>query len=232
MNQKSDTNRRSFLQKSALAGAALAAAGTKKAAAERTAFKRTSPSSSELINVGILTTTGGHISKIWGPLINPVNGKTRVTGMVMTHAWDTNTESLDTFCRTYNAEKVACYDDMIGKVDAVIMADFQSLHWNQDLVRPYLEAKVPIFINRPFASSLKNARDMIDTARRYGTPIMCGSSLEYVQAVDSVRKHIPELGELTGYVADNAMSDYATHGVHGIYFVYACVGGGIKSVSY
>jgi hypothetical protein len=33
-------------------------------------------------------------------------------------------------------------------------------------------------------------------------------------------------------VADNAQSDYATHGVHGIYFVYACIGGGVHSVSY
>lgn len=48
----------------------------------------------------------------------------------------------------------------------------------------------------------------------------------------SIPSALPELGEITGYVADNAMSDYATHGVHGIYYVYACVGGGVKSVSY
>ena len=232
MNYISDNDRRSFLRKGALAGSALSLAGSGNASAKTAGFKRNSPSSGELLKVGILTTTGGHIKSIWGPLINPVGGKTRVTGMVMTHAWDIDGESLDSFCKTYNVEKVARYDGMIGKVDAVIMADFQSLSWNQDLVRPYLDAGVPIFINRPFASSLKNARDMIETARRNNTPIMCGSSLEYVQAVDSVRKHIPELGELTGYVADNAMSDYATHGVHGIYFVYACVGGGVKTVSY
>lgn len=150
----------------------------------------------------------------------------------MTHAWDIDPVSLDKFASKYKVEKVKHYYDMIDKVDAVIMADFNSLFFNQDLVRPYLEAQVPIFINRPFASSLKNARDIIDTAKKYGTPIMCSSSLEYVQAVDSVRQAIPQLGELTGYVADNAMSDYATHGVHGIYFAYACVGGGVKSVSY
>ncbi|MFC1606683.1 Gfo/Idh/MocA family oxidoreductase [Candidatus Latescibacterota bacterium] len=232
MEKSSGKGRRSFLRKSALTGTAMALAGAGTAQAKRPAFKRKSPTSPELLSVGILTTTGGHIKSIWGPLINPTGGKTRVTGMSMTHAWDTNQESLDSFCSTYHAEKVARYDGMIDKVDGVIMADFQSLHWNHDLVRPYLEAQVPIFINRPFASSLKNARDMIETARRYNTPIMCGSSLEYVQAVDSVRQNLSELGELTGYVADNAMSDYATHGVHGIYFVYACVGGGVKSVSY
>jgi len=232
MDTTHDNHRRSFLKKSALGGASLAFAGAGVPATGHAAFTRPSPSSPDLLKVGVLTTRGGHIRSIWGPLINPTDGKTRVTGMVMTHAWDIDTGSLDAFCAKYGTEKVSRCDGMIGEVDAIVMADFESLHWNHDLVRPYLEAGVPTFINRPFASSLKNARDMIETARRNETPIMCGSSLEYVQAVDSVRTAIPGLGELTGFVADNAMSDYATHGVHGIYFVHACVGGGVKSVSY
>ena len=225
-------NRRSFIKTGALTGGAFALATANSTEAKRLPFKRKTPSSAELINVGILTTQGGHINSIWGPLINPTDGKTRLTGMVMTHAWDIDNDSLDNFARKFNVQKVKHYYDMIDKVDAVIMADFASLFWNHDLVRPYLEAGVPIFINRPFASSLEHAADIIGTAEQHGTPIMCASSLEYVQAVDSIRTLLPELGEITGYVADNAMSDYATHGVHGIYFVYACVGGGIKSVSY
>ncbi len=231
-NKQLTNNRRSFIKKSALTGSVLAISITGSPEAKRSRFKRKNPSSAELLQVGVLTTQGGHIHSIWGPLINPVGGKTRLTGMVMSHAWDIDSDNLDGFAKKFKVEKVKNYYDMIGKVDAVIMADFKSLFHNQDLVRPYLEAGVPIFINRPFASSLDNARDMLDTAKKNNTPVMCGSSLEYVQAVDSIRKEIPELGELTGYVADNAMSDYATHGVHGIYFVYACVGGGIKSVSY
>ncbi|MCE5248723.1 Gfo/Idh/MocA family oxidoreductase, partial [bacterium] len=232
MDQKTMKNRRSFLKQSAAAAGVIAAGSAAAAEAKRPRFKRKSPSSAELLEVGVLTTQGGHIDSIWGPLINPTGDKMRVTGMVMTSAWDINPESLDSFAKKYNVSKVKNYYDMVDKVDAIVIADFASLFWFQDLVRPYLEAGIPTFINRPFASSLKNARDMIETARKAGTPIMCGSSLEYVQAVDSIRQALPDLGELTGYVADNAMSDYATHGVHGIYFVYACVGGGVKSVSY
>ena len=230
MKTAKTTDRRSFLKSTIVAGAVLAADA--KTAAASTQFKRKSPSSNDLIRVGILTTQGGHINSIWGPLLNPVGGKTRVSGMVMTHAWDIDSKNLDSFASTYDVQKVNHYYDMVDKVDGIIMADFASLFWNQDLVRPYLEAGTPIFINRPFASSLANALDMIETARKHNTPIMCGSSLEYVQAVDTIRSSIPELGEITGFVADNAMSDYATHGVHGIYFVYACLGGGAKSVSF
>ncbi|MFA6470543.1 MAG: Gfo/Idh/MocA family oxidoreductase [Candidatus Latescibacterota bacterium] len=226
-------SRRSFIKKTALAASALASAGT--VSAQETGkrkFKRKSPSSVELMEIGVLTATGGHVDAIWGPLINPTDGRSRVTGMVMTQAWDSNTEALDRFCQKYDVRKVKNYDDMVGKVDAVILSDFASLFWFHDLARPYLEAGIPMFINRPFTSSLKNARDIIETAKKGGAPIMCGSSLEYVQAVDSVRQALPDMGEIAGYVADNAQSDYATHGVHGIYFVYACIGGGVQSVSY
>ncbi|MHB9030739.1 MAG: Gfo/Idh/MocA family oxidoreductase [Candidatus Latescibacterota bacterium] len=220
------------MKKTVLAGTALAAAGSAHAQQPRRKFKRKSPSSAELLEVGILTAKGGHIDSIWGPLINPMGDKNRVTGMVMTHAWDNDAAALDGFAKKYDVKKVAGYADMVGKVDAVILSDFGALPWHQDLARPYLEAGVPMFINRPFATSLKNARDMIETARKGNAPIMCGSSLEYVQAVDSIRQELPGLGAITGYVADNAQSDYATHGVHGIYFVYACVGGGVRTVSY
>jgi hypothetical protein len=224
--------RRSFIKKTALAASALAATGTASAQEAKRKFKRKSPSSSELLEVGILTATGGHIDSIWGPLINPTDEKSRVTGMVMTQAWDINPEALDRFSKKYDVKKAKSYDAMVGKVDAVILSDFSSLFWYQDLARPYLEAGIPLFINRPFTSSLKNARAIIDMAKKGGAPVMCGSSLEYVQAVDSIRQALPDLGDIVGYVADNAQSDYATHGVHGIYFVYACIGGGVMSVSY
>jgi len=226
------TSRREFIGTGALATGALALGSASAQAQSRRKFTRKSPSSNELIEVGVLTTQGGHINNIWGQLINPRDGKTRLTGMVMTRAWDIDAEKLADFSKKFDVEPVKRYDDMIGKVDAVIMADFYSLHWNHDLVRPYLEAGIPVFVNRPFASSLANARDIIETAKKGGAPLMCASSLEYVQAVDSIRSQLPELGEITGFLADNAMSDYATHGVHGIYFMHACLGGGAKSVSY
>lgn len=229
--KKTSPTRRTFLKSAAIAGSTLAPS-VAAAQSDRRRFVRKSPSANDLIEVGVLTVQGGHIGSIWGPLINPVDGKSRLTGMVMTRAWDINPKELDSFAAKYNVAKEKSYDSMIGKVDGIIMADFASLFWNHDLVRPYLEAGIPTFINRPFASSLANAKDIIETAKKGGAPIMCGSSLEYVQAVDSIRQALPELGQLTGFIADNAMSDYATHGVHGIYFMHACLGTGAKSVAY
>ncbi len=228
-----NTPRRSFIKSAALASTVLAATGNASVQnAGKRKFRRRSPSSAELLEIGVLTVTGGHADPIWGHLINPVGGKTRLTGMVMTQAWDIDTGALDGFSKKFDLKKAASYDAMVGKVDGVILTDYASLFWNPELARPYLDAGTPIYINRPFAASLGAMKDMIDRAKKNGTPLMTSSSLEYVQAVDSIRQMLPELGEITGYVADNAQSDYITHGTHGIWFVHKCVGGGVKSVSY
>ena len=140
-----------------------------------------------LVRVGVLTCARYvHISGIWGPIINldsRVNFEscsTRMTGMIMTHVWDMNKEAVEAFTRDYpGVEAVGNYWDMVGQVDGIILSDFDSCLHYKELTRPYLEAGVPIFINRPFALNLADAEQMIDLAREHGTPIMSGSSFEF-----------------------------------------------------
>lgn len=186
-----------------------------------------------LLRVGILTCGPfSHVADIWGPILNATEERTRMTGMRMTHVWDIVPKDAESFARRYGVEVVADFDDMVGKVDGVILSDFDAVPAYERLARPYLEAGVPIFINRPFAYSLAEARSMIDLAAAHGTPIMSGSSFEYVKEVEIIRSRLAGLGPITGFVADNSMSDYPSHGIHGLYFVYACLGGGVSRVSY
>ena len=191
------------------------------------------PRDDSLLSVGVLTCgPWSHVADIWGPVVNATDGRTRKTGMQMTHVWDIVPGDAEKFAARYGAEVVPNFDDMVGEVDGVILSDFDATPAFKELTRPYLEAGVPIFINRPFAYNLSDARDMIDLAEEHGTPIMCGSSFEYVREVEIIRKRLKSLGPITGFVADNSMSDFASHGIHGLYFIYACLGGGVTRVSY
>lgn len=180
-----------------------------------------------------------HTKGIWGPIIHPESGQrfsgssTRMTRMVLSHAWDIDRKGAEAFARLYQGvEVVGHYADMVGEVDGVILDDFSSCLHYKHLARPYLEAGVPMFINRPFALNLQDARELIELARKYDTPIMSGSSFEYAPEVEHVRREVEQLGTIGGYVAANSMSDYATHGIHGLWFVHACMGGGIRKVAY
>ena len=197
-------------------------------------------SNSPLVRVGVLTCARYvHISGIWGPIIDPTSElkfktcTTRMTGMVMTHVWDMDREAAEQFTQDYKGvEVVDNYWDMVGKVDGIILSDFDSCLHFKELVKPYLEAGVPIFINRPFALNLADAQEMIDLAKKHNTPIMSGSSFEFAPEVEKIKEEVAAVEPVRGFTAANSMSDYATHGIHGVFFVHACIGGGIKSMSY
>ena len=193
-----------------------------------------------LVRVGVLTCARYvHISGIWGPIIDPTcqhqfkGCTTRMTGMVMTHVWDMDKEGVKDFCATYKGvEAVENYWDMVGKVDGVILSDFDSTLHFKELARPYLEAGVPIFINRPFALNLQDAQEIIDLSKKHDTPIMSGSSFGSAPEIEHIKREVAAIEPIRGFAAANSMSDYATHGIHGLYMIYACIGGGIKSVAY
>ena len=197
-------------------------------------------SNSSLVRVGVLTCARYvHISGIWGPIIDPTSEKkfqtctTRMTGMVMTHVWDMDKEAAKQFTQDYKGvEAVDNYWDMVGKVDGIILSDLDSCIRFKELTKPYLEAGVPIFINRPFAMNLQDAQEMIDLAKKHDTPIMSGSSFEYPPEIGHIRSEVKAIEPIRGFTAANSMSDYPSHGIHGLFLVYACIGGGLKSVAY
>ena len=188
----------------------------------------------EIVKVGILTChpTTGHVRPAWAPVIAPRDNGPRRTDMVMSHVWDGELEQAEAFAAEYGATAVANHWDMVDAVDGVILGDHNQIFDFEHLTRPYLEAGVPVFVNRPFAFSVADAREIVELAARHGTPLMCGSSFEYVKEVGVIRRQLAEAGPIRGYMADNAAGEYAFHGIHGLWMAYACVGGGVRRVAH
>ncbi|MHB9027792.1 MAG: Gfo/Idh/MocA family oxidoreductase [Candidatus Latescibacterota bacterium] len=226
----SKTNtRRSFLEKGALAAAGMAAA--KAAEAAKYAPENKIGPKADLVTIGALTCLG-HMS-FWAAYLNPIEKKIRQTGMIITHCWDLNPEESKSFAAKFGCASVKNHTDLIGKVDAVIVGDYYSVVVNHKMLEPFLEARVPIFVNRPFTITLADARKIVETARKYNTPIMSSSSFEFTRDVDIAREEVQKIGKsIQGYSATNSMSDYSTHGIHGLWTVHRVIGGPIRAISY
>ena len=194
-------------------------------------FKRKSPSSDNLVEVGLILGTGGHSDGIWGRFLNPQEGQIRRTGMVFTKVWSSKREVAEKFSRSFGTEVVDKFDSMVGKVDGVIVDDFNAVAYNYKLARPYLDAGIPTFVNRPFADSMQKAHDMIERSKISGAPLMTASSWEHLSEVHSVQGKV-KLNEITSYEAWNSCSDFYSHGLHGLWFTYAAAGGGIEAVAH
>ena len=175
-------------------------------------------------------------------MINPVPANDssptilpRMNGLVITHVWDIVEEHGKAFAEKFNVTRVERYDDMVGKVDAVMVCEVWSIdHWPQ-LARPYLEAGMPVFFNRPFASSMKAAKELVAMSKANDAPICTLSSWEYCFPAAAMRRNLLRLGdgklpEIRGIVAYNASHDI-THDIHGLWLILSCVGPGVESVS-
>ena len=183
-------------------------------------FKRTSPG--DLVRVGVITGPGGHAIGSWGDGMNPTEGKIRTTGMVMTHLWclrpDVTAKMQDKFQGLQVVDHPA---QMVGHIDGVFLDDINAISLYPQLARPFLEAGIPTFVNRPFATSLAKGREMVDLAAQHGTALLSASTWEYSESVGDLRGKVGDLAAINGYVAHNSMSDYYTHGLHGVWYIYA-----------
>ena len=234
--------RRSFFG-SAIAGSA-AIGATSTALAKRGPFRRKSPSSVEMIEVGIVCTGGyNHMSSMWNLYTNPPVEEhpnrgfwPRSTGMVATLCWDPDRENADEWGKQNDVKVVDNYYDMVDKVDAVIFADYSATAWFPQLTRPYLEAGIPCLINRPFALSLKDANEMIERAKQNNTPIFVPSAfesrMEVVRQKNNLKMLLEDGAKIQGVFQDNASHEYAAHGCHGIYNVHEVLEPEVKSVGF
>ena len=229
-----ETTRRSFF------GTSAAIAGSAALSTAKTVAAKPKKQTTDLLSVGMVALGQNSHYYIWGPTINPVDDKVwpvgRTTGMRITHCWDRDQKIAAEFAKKYQCEAVKNYYDMVGKVDAMIFAGFHESYWWPQLTKPYIEAGIPCFINRPFAKSMKDAKYMVDLARRNNTPILCTDEREYIKEAIAGRCKVRELLKEGKTIicadSDNGAVEYPQHGIHGLYFLLAIFGLDVERVSY
>ena len=117
-----------------------------------------------------------------------------IADLQVTHAWtqdETVTQSLCRACRIPHA--VSRREAMLGEVDAVIVArDDQETHL--EIARPFLEAGLPVFIDKPLSLDLDALRFFRPYLER-GQLLSC-SGMRYARELDEVRVSIAEYGPL------------------------------------
>lgn len=179
----------------------------------------------DLVEVGFVVAHGGH-APIWIPTMNPPPGQQRTTGMVVTKVWSHRKAFAHDLAQRYpGVQVVANLEDMVGAVDGVYIDAVPAISLYHLLARPFLQAGMPTFVNRPFCTSLEKGRLMVEAARQGGAPLMSNSTWEFTESVGELQEKVARLPEIMGYAAHNSMSDYYTHGLHGVWYIAAALRG-------
>ena len=123
---------------------------------------------------------------------------------------------------------VECPEDMIGKVDAVIIAtDIGNEHVRRAL--PFLNAGMPLFIDKPLCDNIQDLCFFREAVAN-GAHLISSSSMRYAkeyQPWHNGRYH--EIGELR-FISMTMSKKWETYGIHALEAIYPITGPGFESI--
>ncbi len=135
----------------------------------------------------------------------------------VTHIWTQKRSLSEHVARVSRIETVVDnMEDMIGKVDAVLLArDDPENH--VAMAKPFIEADVPIFIDKPLAFCRADL-DWFSEQVQAGKFIMSSSALRYSAGVQTHRAEVSALGSLQMAIAvgQKDLRKYAVHQLEGM----------------
>ncbi len=227
-------NRRNFLKISAITGAGVSLASTVKAfdfGGKVEAGKR----------VGIIGLDTSH-SEVFTKMIN--NGGPEMGGYKVVAAYPHGSKDIPSAIKmkpgiidavkAMGVEIVDSIEALLAKVDVVLLESNDG--------RPHLEQALPvfkagkrIFIDKPVAPSLSEAKAIFKASKEYNTPFFTSSALRYDANVQKVVNG--SIGKVTGadvYVPgdiDKNHQDLAWYAIHGVETLFTVMGPGCVKVS-
>ncbi len=195
-----------------------------------------------MIRIGIVGSDNSHadrFSEICNLVGDPkVKGKT-VRGARVTHLFGIpehaeRTKEVSTNNKIEHV--VGRPEDMIGEIDAaMVVFRHGGLHYK--FAKPFIEAGIPTFVDKPFTCSLKDARAIIELAKKKRTPI---TSYSTYRTSSNTAKFGADLANIAPVTAGtitgpcDIKSEYGGvyfYGIHVVELMLTVFGSGVKSIS-
>jgi hypothetical protein len=136
--------------------------------------------------------------------------------------------------KKYGVKIVDSIAALLAEVDVVLLETNDGrLHLEQAL--EVINAKKPLFIDKPMASSLKDAKAIFAAAEEHQVPVFSSSSLRFMTDVVDIRNN--KYGKVLGAETFSPATIEPTHpdlfwyGIHGVETLFALMGTGCKTIT-
>ncbi len=232
------SNRRAFIRAAALSGAGLTMGGL-------AVFGRSNPIQGTTgKRIGIVGLDTSH-SVAFTKALNADTPDAKLSGYQVTAAYPYGSRTIES-----SAKRIPGYIDEVKAFGVAIVDSIEALLAQVDVVmletndgRLHLEQAIPVvkagkrlFIDKPIAASLEDARAIFKVAEEHGVPVFSSSSLRYTDNIAAIRSG-ELIGKVTGAdtfspaVIEPTHPDLFWYGIHGVEMLYAVMGTGCASVS-
>jgi len=177
-------------------------------------------------NIGIIGAENSHaaaISKI-------INVDKKIKGFRVTHIWgETRAFAKKTAEAGNIPEIVKNPNEMIDSIDALIVDHRHGKH-HLSAAEPFIEKKIPVFIDKPFCCQLNKGKKFLDKAKKKKAPVCSYSILPKQKSFSVLKKEVKKLGKLSAVVTTgpcDIQSKYGGiffYGVHQVDLILSAVG--------
>lgn len=183
------------------------------------------------MRIGLVGTESDHAEDA----LRMLNREGRYPGFTVAALWGAEADRARTRLLAHChgvAEIVAEPDGMLGKVDAVIVgARDGRLHLQHAL--PYLEAGLPVFIDKPLACSVADAQQLLDAATATRAPVLSASALRWQADTEQLKRTTGPFEQVavTGsFYPDSPYGGSIFYGVHTVELALELAGAGIEDL--
>ena len=194
------------------------------------------------LRAGIIGTDTSHVPAFTN-LLNKTHPEWRIKVVAAYKAGSpdipASADRLEGFAKTiqerHGVEIVNSIDELLAKVDVVLL---ESVDGRPHLAQatPVLKAGKRLWIDKPLAASLDDARAIVALSKQTGTPFFTASSSRFHPDVPRLKEK-PGVGKVTKVQGSSPFSKMAHHpdlyfyAIHGVEGLYAVMGPGCVSVS-
>lgn len=137
----------------------------------------------------------------------------------------------------YNVKMVKSIDELVDVVDVIMIQSVDGRRHLKEL-QAVAGAGKPTFIDKPFAASLNDAKEMVRIIKEHKLPCFSSSSLRFDSAFqNALAEREQKFGKIIGVDVYSPAKLEPTnpglfwYGIHGVEILYTLMGPGCKSVS-
>ena len=137
----------------------------------------------------------------------------------------------ETLATEYGVEMYDAIEDLAASVDAILLESVDGRQHLEQFAR--LAVGKPVFIDKPFTTSVEEARELAGLAAHTGTPVMSCSSLRYAAGIGGILASGEAVESCEAFGRAVLLDDYPGlfwYGVHSAEVLFSFMGTGCKRV--